>query len=108
VEAEYHDLVEAMATVASEDDDYAQLSAKRLAHYVFEVYTAALLLAEAQDELDAGNGRMALVARRFVDRELTEPDARGIPSGDRHTVEWFDAIVRYTPADPESVPGNPT
>lgn len=107
VESEYHDLVEALATVASEDDEYAQLSAKRLAHCVFEVFTAGLLLAEAQRELEDGNGRMALVARRFVERELEESDARGITSGDRFAVEWFDAIVRYGEVDAESLPAAP-
>jgi acyl-CoA dehydrogenase len=104
VEAEYHDLVEAMTTVASEDEAYAQLSAKRLAHYVFDVFAASLLLEEAQREIDDGDARLALVACRFVDRHLGEDRARGIASGDRFVVEWFDEIVRYAPVAPESVP----
>ena len=103
VEAEYRDLAAAMATLAGEDADYAQLSAKRLAHYVFEVFTAALLLEEAQRELEDGNGRLALVARRFVENELEKREARGITSGDRLPLEAFDAIVRHEPADPESL-----
>jgi len=105
VEAEYHDLVEALATLASEDEEYAQLSAKRLAHYVFEVFTAGLLLEEAQRSLaEDENGRMALVARRFVDRELGESTARGITDGDRFAVEWFEEVVRFEPTDVEQLP----
>jgi acyl-CoA dehydrogenase len=101
VESEYHDLMGALATLAGEDGEYAQLSAKRLAHYVFDVFTAALLLEEAQSALEDGNGRTALVAKRFVANELEEPEARGITSGDRFALEAFDPIVRYAPVDPE-------
>ncbi|WP_306054523.1 acyl-CoA dehydrogenase family protein [Natronococcus wangiae] len=101
VESEYRDLMTALATLAGEDAAYAQLSAKRLAHYVFDVFTAALLLEEAQSELEDGNGRTALVARRFVSNELERPEARGITSGDRFALEAFDPIVRHAPVDPE-------
>ena len=103
IESEYHDLAGALATLASEDGAYAQLSAKRLAHYVFDVFTAALLCAEGQADLEAGDGRTALVARRFVDEELREKNARGIESGDRFALEQFDAVVRYAPVDPASL-----
>ncbi|PSP27080.1 acyl-CoA dehydrogenase [Halobacteriales archaeon QH_2_65_14] len=103
VESEYHDLLAAMAKLAAGDEEYAQLSAKRLAHYIFDVFTGALLLWEAQRELDAGNGRLALVARRFVDRELADREARGITGGDRLPLDWFDAIVRFRPVDPDAV-----
>ncbi|MFC3959009.1 acyl-CoA dehydrogenase family protein [Halovivax cerinus] len=113
------DLSRALATLAGSDDEYAQLSAKRLAHYVFDVYTAALLLAEAQADLDrdgAGgenpaaetsgatggpDGRTALVAQRFVETHLRDRDARGITSEDRFVIEHFDAIVRYASVAPE-------
>ncbi|WP_254861594.1 acyl-CoA dehydrogenase family protein [Halovivax gelatinilyticus] len=107
---EYVDLSEALVTLAGSDADYAQLSAKRLAHYVFDVYTAALLLAEAQveldrDESDGGpNGRTALVARRFVETHLRDRAARGITSEDRFPIEHFDAVVRYAPVEPENLP----
>ncbi|MFP9193753.1 acyl-CoA dehydrogenase family protein [Natrialbaceae archaeon A-CW1-1] len=125
VEAEFHELGEALATLATEDGEYAQLQAKELVHYVFDVFTAALLLAEAQRALDSGsagsadsadkdgnddgsnsdsepNGdaRIALVARRFVDRHFDDRPARGITSGDRFSLEHFDAIVRYESVDP--------
>ncbi|ELZ22894.1 acyl-CoA dehydrogenase [Haloterrigena salina JCM 13891] len=114
VEAEYEQLAAALATLAAEDGEYAQLSAKRLAHYVFDVFTAALLLAQAQTGLGADgetereesgentqNGRIALIARRFVATELEERPARGITSGDRDVLEAFEPIVRGGPVDPE-------
>ncbi|WP_121744014.1 acyl-CoA dehydrogenase family protein [Natronorubrum halophilum] len=103
VASEYRDLAGALATLAAEDGEYAQLSAKRLAHYVFDVFTAALLLAQAQAELEDGAGRLALVARRFVSNELETDDARGITSGDRFALEAFESIVEYAPADPETL-----
>ncbi|SIR91508.1 acyl-CoA dehydrogenase family protein [Natronorubrum thiooxidans] len=103
VETEYHDLAGALATLAGEDAEYAQLSAKRLAHYVFDVFTAALLLEQAQTHLEAGNGRLALVARRFVANELEAQTARGIASGDRLALEAFESIVQYAPVDPETL-----
>ncbi|WP_436346453.1 acyl-CoA dehydrogenase family protein [Natronorubrum sp. FCH18a] len=103
IESEYHDLAGALAMLAGEDGEYAQLSAKRLAHYVFDVFTAALLLEEAQTELDEGDGRVALVARRFVANELETADARGISSGDRFALEAFEPIVRNASVDPETL-----
>ena len=103
VEAEYHDLAGALAMLAGADGEYAQLSAKRLAHYVFDVFTGALLLEEAQTELEGGNGRMALVAQRFVANELETPDARGISSGDRFALEAFEPIVKGASVDPETL-----
>jgi alkylation response protein AidB-like acyl-CoA dehydrogenase len=103
VESEYHDLTAAMAELAGADGDYAQLSAKRLANYVFDVFAGALLLEEAQAELEDGNGRLALVANRFVDRELRDRDARAITSGDRFPLEHFDAVVRYDPVSPDDL-----
>jgi len=109
VEAEYEALVGAMLELADADDEYVQLSAKRLAHYVFDVFTAALLLAEAQADLDGegpsgeADGRTAVVARRFVDRQLATHEARGITSGDRLPIEHYDAIVRFDPVDPEAL-----
>ena len=106
VESAYEMLSGALGTLAGEDPEYAQLSAKRLAHYIFDVFTASLLLAEAQADLDGdgptghADGRTALVARRFVDTNLREREARGITAGDRSPIEDFDAIVRFAPVDP--------
>ena len=109
VDAKYEELVRAMIALAGEDDEYVQLSAKRLAHFVFDVFTAALLLSEAQADLEGegptgeADGRTALVARRFVERHLVEREARGIQSGDRFPIDHFDAIVRFAPVEPDAL-----
>ncbi len=100
VESEYHDLMEAMVEVATQDEEYAQLSAKRLAHYIFDVFTGALLLSQAQRELEDGNARLALVATRFVERELESATARGITDGSRFAIEQFGPIVQFEPVSP--------
>jgi acyl-CoA dehydrogenase len=102
-EREYHDLLDALGTLAGEDGEYAQLSAKRLAHYVFDVFTAALLIETAQVELERENARAALVATRFVTNELEDRKARRITDGDRFALETFDAIVRYATVDTDTV-----
>ncbi len=88
-------LQEALAAVAADGDDYAQLHAKELAEYVFDVYTAALLLSEADGELAAGNDRKALVARQFVTDSFGDVSARGITSGETLPLDAFDKIVRF-------------
>jgi acyl-CoA dehydrogenase len=104
VESEYEELTMALGELATADNDYAQLSSKRLAHYIFEVFTAALLLEQAQEKLETeDNARLAVVAERFIDRELRDRDARGIRSGDRLPLDQFDAIVRFEPVDPETL-----
>jgi alkylation response protein AidB-like acyl-CoA dehydrogenase len=103
VEAEFQNLTGAMADLAGRDAEYAQLQAKRLSGYVFDVFTGALLLEEAAAGLDDGEGRMALVARRFVDRELADREARGITSGDRFAVEYFEPIVQFAPVGADDV-----
>ncbi|MDQ2051823.1 acyl-CoA dehydrogenase family protein [Natronolimnohabitans sp. A-GB9] len=103
VESEFRDLELALATLTGADAEYAQLSANRLAHYVFDVFTAALLLEEAQANLEAEEGRLALVAMRFVTNELEDREARGITSGDRFALEAFEPIVRYASVEPESL-----
>jgi hypothetical protein len=107
VKAEYEDLKKALATLAGEDGDYAQLSSKRLAHYIFEVFTAGLLLEQAQEDLEGEkgepDGRSAVVARRFVQNYLEDREARGITSGDRLPLEQFDAVVRFEPVEPDTL-----
>ncbi|MFC7237105.1 acyl-CoA dehydrogenase family protein [Saliphagus sp. GCM10025317] len=112
VEREFQDLGTALATLATKDGEYAQIQAKELTHYVFDVFTAALLLEEAQralegqrDGCDGGDpdARLALVARRFVDRQFGTRAARGLTSGDRFALEHFDAVVGYEPVDPATL-----
>jgi len=99
----YADLGGALAHLATADGDAAQLKAKDLADYVFDVYTASVLCEMAQRDLEAGDGRLALVARRFVDAHLGDDDRRGIVDDDRFAIERFDAVVRHQPVDPEDL-----
>ena len=96
VEAEVTDLEAAMVTLASEDSDYAQHEAKRLADYVFDVVTAAALIERAQERIDdANDGRRVLVAEWFLETRFGQAEARGITDGETLPDEYFDEIVRY-------------
>ncbi|WP_435159455.1 acyl-CoA dehydrogenase family protein [Haladaptatus sp. DFWS20] len=88
-------LQDALATLATSDDDYAQLHAKELAAYIFDVYTAGLLLAEADRELASGRDRKSLVARQFIVGSLDSEPARGITSGERLPLDHFEKIVQF-------------
>ncbi|MXR51109.1 acyl-CoA dehydrogenase [Halovenus sp. WSH3] len=103
VEEEYQQLTMALGDLATADGEYAQLTAKRLSNYIFDVFTAALLLEQAQKQLADGEGRLALVARRFIDRELADQQGRGITSGDRFPLEHFDAVVRFASVAPDEL-----
>ncbi|WP_423751099.1 acyl-CoA dehydrogenase family protein [Salinirarus marinus] len=108
VEDERDGLAAAIAEIEASDRDYAELHSKELTHYVFDVYTAALLLAEAQARLDAeGDARKALVAERFVETYLRSRSERGITSGDELPIDAFDAIVRYATAEPDLLDATP-
>ncbi|WP_458210801.1 acyl-CoA dehydrogenase family protein [Haladaptatus sp. NG-SE-30] len=101
VTEEFEALQEAMLTLATEDDEYAQHEAKQLVDYVFDVVTASLLLSNAQHAIDSdGDGRKAIVAEWFVRHTLETPRARGIADGDALPMEYFDSVVRYAPLDP--------
>lgn len=88
-------LQDALVTLATEEEEYAQLHAKELGDYVFDVYTAALLLSEADGELAARNERKGLVARQFVTDAFGRSAARGISSGDTLSLDGFEEIVRF-------------
>ena len=96
-------LAAAFATVAEADESTAQYHAKALADRVYDVYAAALLVVEAQRDLEVGDGRKAVVARRFVDDALGEGPAATIAAGGQPADEWFDAIVRFAPVEPDEV-----
>ncbi|WP_158056232.1 acyl-CoA dehydrogenase family protein [Halorussus halophilus] len=106
IESEFRDLQNALGRLAMEDEEYAQYHAKRLADLIFDVVTAALLVEEAQWQLDEEeNGRKALVAQRFVQTRFGEEEAYGINSGDRFAMEddVFASIVKYAPIEPASL-----
>lgn len=105
VEGALDDLEAAFVAVADADEAGAQLHAKALADRLYDVYAAGVLVAEAGTELAAGDGRKALVARRFVDEALRDRPAGGSVTDDRFPLEWFDAIVRFAPVDPADLDG---
>ncbi|MFB6164782.1 MAG: acyl-CoA dehydrogenase family protein [Haloarculaceae archaeon] len=103
VEAEFADLQEALVALAGEDPEYAQHEAKQLADYIFDVVTAALLLERAQEQLDDGDARKALVAEWFVETRFRQRDARGITDGRALPDEHFDEIVHFAPLSPDEL-----
>jgi acyl-CoA dehydrogenase len=103
VEDEFVDLQNALVTLANEDREYAQLQAKELADYIYDVFVAAELLAVAQETVADGNARMALIAQEFVDEQFGRTNARGITTGSRRATAAFDAIVRYAKCTPEQL-----
>jgi len=104
----YAELGGALAHLPTLDGDEAQLKAKDLADFVFDVYTASLLCEMAQRDLADGDGRLALVARRFVDTHLDAADGRGITDDDRFPLDHFDAVVRHATVAPEDLVPAPT
>jgi acyl-CoA dehydrogenase len=84
------ELEEAMNEVATSGIDEAQLRAKNLADFIYDVYAASLLVAEAQREAKEGEGRKTLIVRRFVDQHLD-----GGRMTDETPLEWFDAVAKY-------------
>jgi acyl-CoA dehydrogenase len=94
-------LQEALLTLATEDEEYAQYHAKRLADLIFDVVAAAVLVDQAQDAIDATeDARKAVVARSFVDSRFGDDYAYGVKSGDRSGMAEFDVVARYARKDP--------
>ena len=84
------ELEETMNDVATSGMEGAQLRAKDLADFIYDVYAASLLVAEAQREAEDGEGRKTVVARRFAEQHLEEGRIT-----DETPLEWFDAIAKY-------------
>ncbi|PSQ41817.1 acyl-CoA dehydrogenase [Halobacteriales archaeon QS_9_68_42] len=105
VETAFHELQTALATLATEDGKYAQYHAKRLTDLIFDVVSGALLLSEAQEQLNAGEGREALVAQRFVETRFADEEAYGVVSGDRSAMEddVFAAVAHYASVEPDAL-----
>jgi len=98
------ELKDAIAYLERAPEDIRLLNARRLTDYMADVAQAALLVEEAVWELaNKGSARKAVVARHFVDTHLVQHAARGITSGDRTSIDYFDPIVRYQPIAPGSV-----
>jgi hypothetical protein len=89
---------EAIAYLQRAPEEIRLLNARRLAEYMADVTQAALLAEEAEWELaGSGSARKAIVLRHFVDSHLARPAARGITSGARTVLDYFDPIVNYRP-----------
>ncbi|WP_276257507.1 acyl-CoA dehydrogenase family protein [Haloglomus litoreum] len=104
VEAAFTDLQRGLGALAGEDGDYAQYQAKKLADLIFDVVTGALLLEQAQDDIERGEARRALVAEGFVNTRFRD-ESRHIDSGERFamTDEVFDAVARYASVEPDAL-----
>ena len=97
----FETLQEALLTLATEDEAYAQHEAKRLADLIFDVVTGAILLAKAQRQLDAeDDARAGAIARWFVRETLADREGRGILDGETLPIDHFDAVVRDDRLDP--------
>jgi len=103
VRGRFEELQSALGTLAMEDDDYAQYHAKRLADLLFDVVSATLLLVEGQSEIEAGDARKALVARRFVATRFEDDEAYGVTAGTAPGNEFFDVLARYGSVAPEEL-----
>lgn len=89
----------AVEFVLQAPDDLRQLHARRVTAWLGDVTEAALLLEQAQTELDrSGSARKAAVARLFIDEHLTASPMRGI-SDDRSVFTLFESITRYAPLE---------
>ncbi|UWG47018.1 Acyl-CoA dehydrogenase [Halanaeroarchaeum sp. HSR-CO] len=106
VQGEFERLQEALLGLATADDASAQYAAKEVTEYIYEVTTASILLSRAQDHLDDGDARKAIVANLFVERELAS-DSSGVRTDGTPAMEYFDAIVRYASLDATELPDQP-
>lgn len=106
VEAEFELLQEALLGLAAADDETAQYAAKEVTEYVYDVVTASLLLERAQEQLDEGDARKAVVANLFVERELSDRSS-GVQTETTPAMDVFDSVVRYDSLDESELPEHP-
>ncbi|MBV8161246.1 MAG: acyl-CoA dehydrogenase family protein, partial [Acidimicrobiia bacterium] len=87
---------EAIAYLATADDDLQLLHARRLANLLADLSEGAVLLDEAAWALERdGDARKAVVARRFARQHLEALPVRGIVDADRTVLDLFEPLVRY-------------
>jgi hypothetical protein len=104
VAATLKDSREAIAYLATADDDLQLLQARRLAYLLADLSEGAVLLDEAAWALDRdGDARKALVARRFARTHLESLPVRGIVDDDRTVLDFFDPLIRYGKVDAAAV-----
>lgn len=100
-----HDgLAEVSAAVAflRGDAAEAQRHARRLLALMADTLAAALLAEQAALDLADGNGRLALIARLFVEARLTPLPHRGIVAGRGWVSTVFAPLVYDAPVDAET------
>ena len=94
-------VAEKLARLASAGPEVAALRARLLANEAADAVQGALLLDEAQWELDArGSARKAVVAAWFA-RARLEPDGRWHPGNEGICLELFEPLVRYESIAPD-------
>ncbi len=92
---------EALAFLSRCDRDLAQLRARRFCNYLADVVQCALLLEEAEWELEhTGNGRKAVVAHLFAGEHLQAWSGRALTSAERTVLDWFLPLTRYGEIEP--------
>ncbi len=80
------------------DPAEAQRHARKLLDFMADALAGALLLEEASEAWNRGDGRKALVARMFVESRLAAPlPRRGILPGQDWAQRHFEALVGYEP-----------
>ena len=97
----------ALAFLSRADRDLAQLRARQFCNFLADVVQGALLLEEAEWELQQhDSARKAVVAHVFAEIHLRTPATRGITSTDRTALDLFHPLTRYDavpPAQAEAV-----
>jgi hypothetical protein len=92
---------EAIAYVASAPKDVSRLHARRVARYLADLASAALLIEQAVRELADGCARKAAVARLYAGVRLERHPLRGIGRDDRIVLDLFEPITRYGAVEPD-------
>jgi alkylation response protein AidB-like acyl-CoA dehydrogenase len=91
----------ALAHLSRADRDLAQLRARSFCNYLADIAEAALLLEEAEWELEhSASARKAIVAHLFVEDHLRTQRSRGILSADRTPLDFFEPLTRYGTIEP--------
>jgi hypothetical protein len=96
------DVQEAVAYIAGAPKDVARLHPRRIARFLTNLVSGALLVEQAAWELEtSGSARKAAVARLYANVHLTSHPLGGIGRDDQIVLEGFDAITRYGALEPD-------
>lgn len=93
---------EAVAYVAAAPKDVSRLHPRRIARYMANLVSAALLVEQAAGELAQNNSaRKAAVARLYCSVRLGSHSLGGIGRDDRLILDGFEPITRYESLEPD-------